>query len=61
MVVGGEVATLRALEETSGLIITEMPISVSFCTVLTSYFLRRALNDLNFDFKSLKCCLSFML
>ncbi|XP_078165078.1 initiation factor 4A-like protein isoform X1 [Carex rostrata] len=29
MVVGGEVATLRALEETSGLIITEMPISIS--------------------------------
>lgn len=29
MVVGGEVATLKALEETSGLLIAEMPIHVS--------------------------------
>jgi len=29
MVVGGEVATLKALEESSGLLIAEMPIHVS--------------------------------
>jgi len=29
MVVGGEVATLKALEENSGLLIAEMPIHVS--------------------------------
>jgi hypothetical protein len=30
MVVGGEVATLKALEETSGLLIAEMPIHVRY-------------------------------
>lgn len=29
MVVGGEVVTLKSLEESSGLIIAEMPINVS--------------------------------
>lgn len=30
MVVGGEVVTLKGLEESSGLVIAEMPINVSF-------------------------------
>lgn len=30
MVVGGEVVTLKSIEESSGLVIAEMPINVSF-------------------------------
>lgn len=31
MVVGGEVVTLKSIEESSGLVIDEMPINVSVC------------------------------
>lgn len=35
MVVGGEVATLKHIEESSSLVIAEMPINVSFIRIPT--------------------------
>lgn len=40
MVVGGEVVTLKGIEESSSLVIAEMPINVSLCIVACSFIYR---------------------
>ncbi|XP_050944711.1 uncharacterized protein LOC103484771 isoform X2 [Cucumis melo] len=45
MVVGGEVVTLKSIEENSGLVIAEMPINVS---ILLLAFISMSLMDINF-------------